>query len=268
VEIISTSDSARIKISARNISLSNVVIAELKSRVSIRVTTTGISVTPVDGFTGVIVVPVVGSVDGVETVVLNKVVINPVPPKAENFAPTEINKSSVSWAPSTSQTVGYLVTLNGKEICQTTATTCPVAALIGPKSVVAITALGNDQTVSTPVLVPYVATRPIPALKVNFAVGSSVLSREQKIEIRAVARVIDTQGFTRLVVSGFTDSTGSTTLNRKLSEDRARSVAAFMRTLLPKISIKASAFGPNKPLASNGSESGKAQNRRTEIATW
>ncbi len=268
VEIISTSDSARIKISARNISLSNVVIAELKSRVSIRVTTTGISVTPVGGFTGVIVVPVVGSVDGVETVVLNKVVINPVPPKAENFAPTEINKSSVSWAPSTSQTVGYLVTLNGKEICQTTATTCPVAALIGPKSVVAITALGNDQTVSTPVLVPYVATRPIPALKVNFAVGSSVLSREQKIEIRAVARVIDTQGFTRLVVSGFTDSTGSTTLNRKLSEDRARSVAAFMRTLLPKISIKASAFGPNKPLASNGSESGKAQNRRTEIATW
>jgi uncharacterized repeat protein (TIGR02543 family) len=268
VETISTSDSARIKISARNISLSNVVIAELKSRVSIRVTTTGISVTPVDGFTGVIVVPVVGTVDGVETVVLNKVVINPVPPKAENFAPTEINKSSISWVPSTSQTVGYLVTLNGKEICQTTATTCPVAALIGPKSVVAITALGNDQTVSTPVLVPYVATRPIPALKVNFAVGSSVLSREQKIEIRAVARVIDTQGFTRLVVSGFTDSTGSTSLNRKLSEDRAKSVAAFMRTLLPDISIKASAFGPRKPLASNGSESGKAQNRRTEIATW
>jgi uncharacterized repeat protein (TIGR02543 family) len=268
VETISTSDSARIKISARNISLSNVVIAELKSRVSIRVTTTGISVTPVDGFTGVIVVPVVGTVDGVETVVLNKVVINPVPPKAENFAPTEINKSSITWTPSTSQTVGYLVTINGKEICQTTATTCPVAALIGPKSVVAITALGNDQTVSTPVLVPYVATRPIPALKVNFAVGSSVLSREQKIEIRSVARVIDTQGFTRLVVSGYTDSTGSASLNRQLSEDRAKSVAAFMKTLLPKISIKASAFGPRKPLASNGSESGKAQNRRTEIATW
>jgi outer membrane protein OmpA-like peptidoglycan-associated protein len=252
----------------KKVSLSSKALDELKDRVRIIVISDGISVTPIGGFTGVVIVPVAATVDGVETVVLNKVVINPVPPKAENFAPTEINKSSVSWAPSTSQTVGYLVTLNGKEICQTTATTCPVAALIGPKSVVAITALGNDQTVSTPVLVPYVATRPIPALKVNFAVGSSVLSREQKIEIRAVARVIDTQGFTRLVVSGFTDSTGSTTLNRKLSEDRARSVAAFMRTLLPKISIKASAFGPNKPLASNGSESGKAQNRRTEIATW
>jgi uncharacterized repeat protein (TIGR02543 family) len=267
-EGINSSQTVNLKISARNFSLSSSMLDELKSRVSIRVTATGISVTPVDGFTGVIVVPVAATVDGVETVVLNKIVINPVAPKAVNFAPTEINKSSISWAPSTSQTTGYLVTINGKQVCQTTATTCPVAALIGPKSVVSITALGNDQTVSTPVLVPYVATRPIPALKVNFAVGSAVLSREQKIEIRSIARVIDTQGFTRLVVSGFTDSSGSLALNRALSDARAKSVAAFMRTLLPKIAIKASAFGPNRPLASNGSASGKAQNRRTEIATW
>jgi outer membrane protein OmpA-like peptidoglycan-associated protein len=267
-EGINTSQSANLKLSARSLSLSSAVLAEFKEKVSIRVTTTGISVTPVGGFTGNVVVPVAGTVDGVETVVLNKVVINPVPPKAENFAPTAINKSSITWAPSTSQITGYLVTLNGKEICQTTATTCPVAELIGPKSVVAITALGNDQTVSVPVVIPYVATRPIPALKVNFAVGSSILSIDQKNEIRSVSRVIDTQGFTRLVISGFTDSNGSASLNKALSEDRAKSVAAFMRTLLPNISIKASAFGPAKPIASNGSVSGKAQNRRTEIATW
>ena len=267
-EGINTSQSANLKLSAKNLSLSSAVLAELKDEVSIRVTTTGISVTPVGGFTGIVVIPVAATVDGVETVVLNKVVINPVPPKAQSFAPTDINKSSITWAVSTSQTTGYRVTVNGKEICQTTATTCPVAALIGPKSVVAITALGNDQTVSASVVIPYVATRPIPALKVNFAVGSSILSTTQKNEIRSVARVIETQGFTRLVVSGFTDSSGSLGLNRKLSEARAKSVAAFMRTLLPTIAIKASAFGPKKPLASNASLSGKAQNRRTEIATW
>jgi outer membrane protein OmpA-like peptidoglycan-associated protein len=207
-------------------------------------------------------------VDGVETVVLNKVVINPVPPKAQSFAPTEINMSLIAWTPSSSQTTGYLVTLNGKEICQTTATTCPVAALIGPKSVVTITTLGNDQTASTPVVIPYVATKPIPALKVNFAVGSSILSTAQKSEIRSVARVISTQGFTRLVVSGFTDSNGSLALNKKLSGARAKSVAVFMRTLLPEIQIKASAFGPTKPIASNKSKSGQAQNRRTQIAAW
>jgi outer membrane protein OmpA-like peptidoglycan-associated protein len=232
------------------------------------VTSDGISVTPVSGFTGIVVVPVAATVDGVETVVLNKVVINPVPPKAQSFAPTEVNKSLITWAPSSSQTTGYLVTLNGKEVCQTTATTCPVAALIGPKSVVTITALGNDQTVSTPVVIPYVATKPIPALKVNFALGSSILSTAQKNEIRTVARVIATQGFTRLVVSGFTDSNGSLALNRVLSAARAKSVAVFMRTLLPEIEIKASAFGPTKPIASNKSKSGQAQNRRTQIAAW
>lgn len=267
-ETINSAQSANIRVAARNISLSNDVIEEFKSRVRITVTTTGISVTPVSGFTGVLVVPFAATVDGVETVVLNKIVVNPAPPVAQRFAPTSINKSSITWAPSTSQTTGYLVKINGKEICQTTATTCPVAQLIGPKSVVTIAALGNDKTISTPVVIPYVATRPIPALKVNFAVGSSILSVAQKIEIRSVARVIDTQGFTRLVISGFTDSTGSVKLNRKLSEARAKSVAAFMRTLLPEIAIKASAFGPNRPVASNVSKSGKAQNRRTEIATW
>jgi outer membrane protein OmpA-like peptidoglycan-associated protein len=118
------------------------------------------------------------------------------------------------------------------------------------------------------VVIPYGATAPIPALRVNFALGSSVLSETQKREIRSISRIINTQGFSRLVVNGFTDSSGSPALNKKLSEARANSVAAYMRTLLPKIAIKASAFGPNKPVASNDSKSGQAQNRRTEIATW
>lgn len=267
-ETINSAQSANLKVSAKNISLSSTVLEELKSRARITVTATGISVTPVGGFTGFLVVPVVGIVDGVETVVLNKVVVNPAPPIPQSFAPTSINQSSIAWAPSTSQTTGYLVLVNGKKICQTMANVCPIAELIGPKSLVTITALGNDQTVSTPAVIPYAAKSPIPALKVNFAVGSSILSAAQKNEIRAISRIIDAQGFTRLVVNGFTDSTGSVKLNKKLSDARATAVAAFMRTLLPKIAIKASAFGPNKPVASNGSKSGQAQNRRTEIATW
>ena len=267
-ETIDSSQSANLEVLAKNISLSSTVLQELKSRASIKVTTTGISVTPVKGFTGVLVIPVIGNVDGVETVVLNKVVVNPAPPLAQSFAPTSINKSSIAWGPSTSQTIGYLVMVNGRKICQTSANVCPIAELIGPKSLVTITALGNDQTTSSPVRIPYVARAPIPALKVNFAVGSSLLSIAQKNEIRAISRVIDTQGFTRLVVNGFTDSTGNAKTNRKLSDARAKSVAAFMATLLPKISIKASAFGTAKPVASNNSKSGQAQNRRTEISTW
>ena len=267
-ETIDSSQSANLKVLAKNISLSGTVIEELKSRASITVTAMGISVTPVKGFTGVLVVPVVGIVDGVETVVLNKVVVNPAPPIAQSFAPTSINRSSIAWAPSTSQTTGYLVMVNGKKICQTTANICPIAELIGPKSLVTITALGNDKTASAPVVIPYEAKSPIPALNVNFAVGSSILSKAQKNEIKSIAGIIDTQGFTKLVVNGFTDSTGNAISNKKLSEARAKSVAAFMKTLLPIISIKASAFGTAKPVASNTSKTGQAKNRRTEISTW
>ena len=267
-ETIDSSQSAILKISAQEISLSGTVVEELKTRAKITISTAGVSVTPVAGFTGLLVVPVVGIVDGVETVVLNKIVVNPEPPVARSFGPTSINQSSIAWAPSTSQTVGYVVTVNGKKICQTAANICPIAQLIGPKSVVTITALGNDQTASEPVVIPYSATTPIPALKVNFAVGSSILSQAQQSEIRSIARVIEDQGFTRLVVHGFTDSTGSAKLNKSLSAARAESVAVFMRKLLPQISIKASAFGPKKPVASNNSKFGQSQNRRTEISTW
>jgi uncharacterized repeat protein (TIGR02543 family) len=267
-ETINSSQSAILRISAGVISLSGTVVEELKSRAKITVSTTGVSVTPVAGFTGLLVVPVVGIVDGVETVVLNKIVVNPEPPVARSFGPTSIKQSSIAWAPSTSQTIGYAVTVNGKKICQTAANVCPIAQLIGPKSVVTITALGNDQTASEPVVIPYRATAPIPALKVSFTTGSSVLSSAQKREIKAIAQVIGTEGFTRLVVNGFTDSSGSIELNKKLSDARANSVAVFMKTLLPKVAIKASAFGPNKPAASNNSKFGQSQNRRTEISTW
>jgi outer membrane protein OmpA-like peptidoglycan-associated protein len=267
-ESISSSQSANLKMPGSNISLSREVLDELKSRVRIKASASEISVTPVRGFTGILVVPVAATIDGVETVVLNKVIVNPAPPVAQKFAPTAINKSAIAWAPSASQVLSYEVAVNGKTICQTTATSCPVDALIGPNSKVTLTAQGNDKTVSTAVVVPYVATKPIPALKVNFAVGSSILSSVQKIEIRVVSRVIDAEGFTKLVVSGFTDSSGSKDLNQKLSAARAKAVAAYMRTLLPTISIKASAFGKSRPVSSNASKSGQAQNRRTEIATW
>jgi outer membrane protein OmpA-like peptidoglycan-associated protein len=41
-----------------------------------------------------------------------------------------------------------------------------------------------------------------------------------------------------------------------------------MKTLLPKISVKAGGSGDKKPAVSNATKKGRAQNRRAEIATW
>jgi outer membrane protein OmpA-like peptidoglycan-associated protein len=244
------------------------VAKALSTKVIIESSASNLKITAVDGFTGIVIVPVVATVNGVQTTVLNRVVVSPVLPEAKGFAPVDIGKSSIAWQASTSQVVSYEVAVNGKVACTTTTTSCPLPALIGPKTKVTVNAIGNDETTSGPQVIPYTAVKPIPALKVNFTTGSAVLTAGQKREIAAIAKVINTQGFTRLVVNGFTDATGSPALNAALSKARAASVVTYMKTLLPEVAVKAGANGPAKPVASNKTDNGRAQNRRTEIATW
>jgi len=265
---INSATKATISLPATNLVLSDFVVEKFQKQAIVAATENGITVTPVNGFTGILVVPTAATINGEVVIVLNKVVVNPLAPVAIGFAPIDINRSSISWTPSPSQVTSYQITINGKKACETTKSSCPIPSLIGPKSKVTITAIGNDQTASEPVLIPYAVTAPIPALKVNFATGSSILSKAQKAEITALSKVISKQGFTRLVVNGFTDSRGSQALNAKLSQARALAVARYMQPLLPSIKVKASAFGTKNPVASNANPDGRAQNRRTEISTW
>ena len=268
VETINSSQSAKLELLFSSVSLSTQTVEQLKNRAQISVSGKELTVKPVAGFTGVLVVPVVVINDGVETIAISKIVVNPAAPVAQSFTPTAINKSSVAWAPSTSQVTNYLVKVNGQKACETTANSCPISQLIGPKSTVTITAMGNDETVSEPVIIPYRAAAPIPALKVSFTPGSAVLSKAQKLEIQSVARIIGKEGFTRLVVNGFTAALGSAKSNKILSDSRATAVAVYMKSLLPKIDIKAAGFGPSRPVATNASKTGQQKNRRAEISTW
>jgi outer membrane protein OmpA-like peptidoglycan-associated protein len=67
-------------------------------------------------------------------------------------------------------------------------------------------------------------------------------------------------------VSGHTDSTGSEEYNRKLSGDRATTVARYLRTQgVADMRLLTLAFGEVRPIASNDTSSGRQQNRRVEI---
>jgi uncharacterized repeat protein (TIGR02543 family) len=261
-------ETANFKLPAKNIVLSDLVVKLLELQVKLVATDSGFSVTPVAGFTGVLVIPIVATIDGVQVTVLNRVVVNPVSPVAIGFTPKSIKESAISWAPSTSQVVAYVVEVNGKTLCQTTSSSCPVPTLIGPNSKVTISALGNDQTLSAPEVIPYVAKAPIPALSVAFALNSSRLSSAQKSELRRIAKIIDKEGFTRLVVSGFTDSQGSTAANKVLSAARAKATAAFLTQLLPELTVKTSANGAKKPVKAGKSATAFEANRRSEIRVW
>jgi outer membrane protein OmpA-like peptidoglycan-associated protein len=67
-------------------------------------------------------------------------------------------------------------------------------------------------------------------------------------------------------IQGYTDNTGSTQLNQTLSQNRAQSVATYLsqRGVSPQ-RLQAMGYGPSNPIADNGTEAGRAQNRRVEI---
>jgi outer membrane protein OmpA-like peptidoglycan-associated protein len=67
-------------------------------------------------------------------------------------------------------------------------------------------------------------------------------------------------------IEGHTDSDGSDVFNQKLSEDRANAVrnALIEKGVKPE-NLVAVGFGETKPIASNKTKEGKAQNRRTEV---
>nr|WP_307775103.1 OmpA family protein [uncultured Cetobacterium sp.] len=81
-----------------------------------------------------------------------------------------------------------------------------------------------------------------------------------------IAMVLRQYPETRIQISGHTDSTGSYAYNQQLSMKRAQSVATyFMRQGVAQGRISAIGYGPDRPVASNSTVSGRAQNRRVEV---
>jgi outer membrane protein OmpA-like peptidoglycan-associated protein len=83
----------------------------------------------------------------------------------------------------------------------------------------------------------------------------------------SVAVVLRKFDKTLIDVDGHTDSVGNAGYNQDLSERRANSVANYLaaRGVDPR-RMSAMGYGLERPIASNASEIGRAQNRRVEIA--
>lgn len=112
---------------------------------------------------------------------------------------------------------------------------------------------------------PAFATR---SVTVNFAVDSAELDLAAKTAIdKALGGVAKSFASVRVRIEGNTDNTGSATHNRELSERRAASVADYLSS---RYGFDPNRFvivgnGPDKPVASNSTPEGKAQNRRTDF---
>jgi OOP family OmpA-OmpF porin len=82
-----------------------------------------------------------------------------------------------------------------------------------------------------------------------------------------IAKILqDHPEITRVQIQGHTDSTGSARINRKLSADRADAVLRWLEEHgIEKKRLASRGFGPDKPIANNKTEEGRALNRRVEF---
>lgn len=101
---------------------------------------------------------------------------------------------------------------------------------------------------------------------ITFATNSADLSPQFFDVLNSVAKVLTEFDKTVIEVAGHTDSTGSDAYNQTLSERRATSVATYLRSqqIDPNRMITVG-LGESMPVADNGTEAGRQQNRRVEL---
>jgi outer membrane protein OmpA-like peptidoglycan-associated protein len=101
---------------------------------------------------------------------------------------------------------------------------------------------------------------------VLFATGTYQLLPIAKLKLNDVAKALIEQGDSSIIVEGHTDSRGSDRANQQLSLRRAQEVRGYLVSQgVPSDSIRAVGVGESRPLASNASAEGRANNRRVEI---
>lgn len=101
---------------------------------------------------------------------------------------------------------------------------------------------------------------------VTFASDSDRINPNFYTALNGIAQTLVAYPESRILIYGYTDSTGGDAHNQALSERRADSVAQYLVGQGVALSrITAAGFGKANPIASNSTEAGKQANRRVEI---
>lgn len=101
----------------------------------------------------------------------------------------------------------------------------------------------------------------------KFSSARSSLEKNSYPLLSKVNNVIKSFGDSKIIIEGHTDSVGGIQLNQKLSLDRANAVRDYFLANFnyQPDAIEAIGFGYEKPLATNKTAQGRAQNRRVDI---
>lgn len=101
---------------------------------------------------------------------------------------------------------------------------------------------------------------------IKFPTNSAAIAKSSEYILDELIAFLNENPTVKIRIEGHTDSKGSAAENMVLSNDRAFTVMEYLQDhdiAGSRLSFKG--FGPEKPVASNDTEDGRAQNRRTEF---
>ncbi|OPZ97567.1 MAG: Outer membrane porin F precursor [Bacteroidetes bacterium ADurb.Bin408] len=94
----------------------------------------------------------------------------------------------------------------------------------------------------------------------------STLRPESIKELENLLAFLNKRPTLRIEISGHTDNKGSARYNKKLSEDRAKSVVTYLvEHGIDPARLEAKGYGFDEPIATNDTDEGRQLNRRTEF---
>ncbi len=104
------------------------------------------------------------------------------------------------------------------------------------------------------------------AKTILFNSGKATFKQETFAVLQSITAILKEYPTSRFSIEGHTDSDGKDAMNQKLSEDRAAAVVGYLtENGIAAGRLTSTGFGETKPIDTNKTAKGKANNRRVEV---
>ena len=103
--------------------------------------------------------------------------------------------------------------------------------------------------------------------RIGFASNSSALLLESATQLKNIVAILHAFPKARIKIGGYSDNTGDSAANVRLSQQRADNIRAKLKELgaKPAQIVGAKGYGSNYPVGDNGTATGRTMNRRMSI---
>ena len=103
---------------------------------------------------------------------------------------------------------------------------------------------------------------------ITFDTNKSTIKPNFYGTLNKVAQTLMEDNKSVILVTGYTDNTGTDAINIPLSQNRAASVANYLKGQGVQSRIDTQGYGSQNPIADNSTAAGREQNRRVEISIY